>query len=192
MTNSLMWFRYDLRLIDNHAFFEASKSKYCLPIFILDKNFTKLSTTSSFHLSFLKDSLVELQKNLINHDSFLNYFEGETIEVFKFLLEKYSIKTVYSNKIFKNLFFTHFDKQVSNFFKSKHIKWIQTNQFGIQLGNRVRGKWASDWNNFITEPIKTSILKTNFIKLEDSQKIILLKQKPKNIQTGGEKIAMNL
>ena len=192
MTNSLMWFRYDLRLIDNDAFFEASKSEFCLPIFILDKNFLELSTTSSFHLSFLTDSLIELQKNLIKRDSFLNFFEGETIEVFKILLDKYSIKTVYSNKIFKNIFFTELDIQINNFFKSKNIKWIQTNQFGIQLENRIRGKWSSDWNNFISKPIKTSFLKTNFLKLENSKKIKLLKEKPKKIQTGGEKNAQNL
>ena len=34
---SVFWFRRDLRLHDNHGFFQAlDKSKYVLPIFIFD------------------------------------------------------------------------------------------------------------------------------------------------------------
>ena len=32
MKNSLMWFRYDLRIEDNEAFFEACSKKICLPV----------------------------------------------------------------------------------------------------------------------------------------------------------------
>ena len=64
MKNSLMWFRYDLRIKDNEAFFAASENELCLPIFILDEGFLKLNTTSDFHLSFLNDSLMNLNENL--------------------------------------------------------------------------------------------------------------------------------
>ena len=64
MKNSLMWFRYDLRIEDNEALFAALNNQVCLPIFILDEGFLKLKTTSEFHLSFLKDSLENLNYNL--------------------------------------------------------------------------------------------------------------------------------
>ena len=54
MKNSLMWFRYDLRVEDNQALFAALDNQVCLPIFILDEGFLKLQTTSEFYLSFLK------------------------------------------------------------------------------------------------------------------------------------------
>ena len=57
MKNSLMWFRYDLRVNDNDAFFEASQNQNCLPVFILDEGYLNLKTTSDFHLNFLNDSL---------------------------------------------------------------------------------------------------------------------------------------
>ena len=44
--------------------FSASENGLCLPIFILDEGFLKLNTTSDFHLSFLNDSLMNLNENL--------------------------------------------------------------------------------------------------------------------------------
>ena len=58
MSNSLMWFRYDLRIKDNEALFEALKNHKCLLVFILDKGYLELETTSDFHLNFLNDSLI--------------------------------------------------------------------------------------------------------------------------------------
>ena len=69
MNCSLMWFRYDLRLDDNEAFYMASKSKECIPVFILDTGFLNLNTTSDFHLNFLKESLNQLSLNLKNYNT---------------------------------------------------------------------------------------------------------------------------
>ena len=85
MKNSLMWFRYDLRITDNEAFFAASDNQICLPVFILDEDYLKLKTTSDFHLNFLKHSLLDLNKNLkINFNTKLNFFKGNTIEILNF------------------------------------------------------------------------------------------------------------
>ena len=47
MKNSLMWFRYDLRIKDNDALFEALNNKNCILVFILDNGYLKLETTGS-------------------------------------------------------------------------------------------------------------------------------------------------
>ena len=46
--NSLMWFRYDLRVDDNAALFEACENQICLPIFILDDGYLKLKLLVTF------------------------------------------------------------------------------------------------------------------------------------------------
>ena len=122
MTNSLMWFRYDLRINDNDAFFEASKHQACLPVFILDEEYLKLKTTSNFHLSFLNDSLTELNINLIKKfKTKLNFYEGNTIEILNYLINKFKINKVYSNKIFKGKYFNSLDKKVSSLLFEKSI-----------------------------------------------------------------------
>ena len=51
--NKIVWFRYDLRLIDNEAFLNATKNGNILPIFIFDKGYFKLevSSLSLIHIS---------------------------------------------------------------------------------------------------------------------------------------------
>ena len=120
MKNSLMWFRYDLRINDNDAFFEASQHQACLPVFILDEEYLKLKTTSIFHLSFLNDSLTDLHTNLIKKfNTKLNFYKGNTIGILNHLTDRYKIDKVNSNKIFKGKYFNNLDRKVGSLLVEK-------------------------------------------------------------------------
>ena len=62
--NKIVWFRYDLRLIDNEAFLNATKDGNILPIFIFDEGYFKLEVSSSFHLKFIIESIDELDSKV--------------------------------------------------------------------------------------------------------------------------------
>ena len=62
----ILWFRHDLRIEDNEAFNKACNDGEVLPIFIYDEDYWKLETSSSFHLNFTKESLEELNNELIS------------------------------------------------------------------------------------------------------------------------------
>ena len=184
-----MWFRYDLRVDDNAALFEACENQICLPIFILDDGYLKLKTTSDFHLNFIKDSLLDL--NLKFKEKFntkLNFYEGNTVEIIDSLINKYSIKSIYSNKIFKGDYFKNLDKRISLFLKEKGVEWKQKNQFGIQLHKRVRGKWSSDWHKFVNSQTSPKIL--NFKFNEDDSNELSIHYSQLNCQKGGESNAI--
>ena len=173
MKNSLMWFRYDLRIKDNEALFRASNNNFCLPIYILDEEYVKLETTSDFHLDFLNESLADLNNNLKKEfNTKLNFYKGQTIEILNHLINKHKIKKIYSNKIFKGDFFNKLDKKVISIITEKGIEWIQTNQFGIQLDKRVRGKWSFNWHKFVTNPTCKKIEEANFFS-DNSQDLII-------------------
>ena len=185
-----MWFRYDLRVEDNQALFSALDNQVCLPIFILDEDFLKLQTTSEFHLSFLKDSLENLNYNLKKKfNTKLNLYEGKTIEILNHLIGKFKINNIYSNRIFKGGYFTKLDKDVDSFLNQKGINWSQKNQFGIQLENRIRGKWSKDWHRFMTDPITSNIENNNFSK-DDSAELNFIPYSA-CVQKGGEDEAHN-
>ena len=189
MKNSLMWFRYDLRIEDNEAFFAASKNQSCLPIFILDEGFLRLNTTSDFHLSFLNDSLLELSKNLREKfNAGLYLYKGKTIEILNHLIRKHNIANVYSTRIFKGVYFNKLDEKINSLTTEKGVNWIQKNQFGIQLGKRIRGKWSSDWHKFITNKIITNIETETF--LEDDAAISRFNLPGSSYQRGGESNAL--
>ena len=194
--NKIAWFRNDLRIFNNDAFNEATKSGNILPIFIFDKEYYKLPTSSSFHLDFLKSSLEELTKTLIEkYNSKLNIYYGNTLEILGHLIDKFKINEIYSNIIFKNIYVTNLDKEVSFLLKEKNVDWRISNQFGVQLNHRIRNKWSYNWNKFInSEPISPNI-NCEFIKddhVHDLTKIETNNIEDGDIQAGGRKNAIEL
>ena len=194
--NKIAWFRNDLRIFNNDAFNEATKSGNILPIFIFDKEYYKLPTSSSFHLDFLKSSLEELTKTLIEkYNSKLNIYYGNTLEILGHLIDKFKINEIYSNIIFKNIYVTNLDKEVSFLLKEKNVNWRISNQFGVQLNHRIRNKWSYNWNKFInSEPISPKI-NCEFIKddhVQDLTKIETNNIGDGDIQAGGRKNAIEL
>ena len=192
MINSIMWFRFDLRIYDNEALFLASKCENCLPMFVLDSNYLKQDTTSSFHLKFIEDSLIDLSINLKKINAKLNYFEGDTLEILKNLINKYKITKLFSHKVFKNNFFRKLDNDIFEYTKSNKIEWHQFNQFGIQIENRQRRKWSLNWNKFSNSPLCDLPYKTSYINTHSIFEKINNVESNQFIQPGGEKNAFKL
>ena len=186
-----MWFRNDLRIIDNEALFLASQYDKCFPLFIYDKKYFRSGIFSEFHSSFLFNSLNSLKKKLFDLDATLNFYDGSTVKILREIVRRHNIKKVFSNRIFKTRCLKKIDEEVNDMLKENNVEWIQTNQFGIQLKKRVRGKWSSDWKRFmekdlIPEPMKTSFIKTaNILNLGSNYN-------KKTIQKGGEDEAHSL
>ena len=194
--NKIVWFRYDLRLEDNQAFIEATKNGNVLPIFIFDKNYYKLDTSSSFHLKFCEDSLKELNHSLKNlYNSKINIYYGDTTEILKNISKKFNISEIYSHHVFKNNYLSKIDGKISNFFKECNIQWYLFNQFGIQLGKRDRYRWSYNWNKFINQPVLEKRVNCNFIIDPDHNKNCAISTNfidDKLIQEGGRKNALKL
>ena len=194
--NKIVWFRYDLRLEDNQAFIEATKNGNVLPIFIFDKNYYKLDTSSSFHLKFCEDSLKELNHSLKNlYNSKINIYYGDTTEILKNISKKFNISEIYSHYVFKNNYLSKIDGKISNFFKECNIQWYLFNQFGIQLGKRDRYRWSYNWNKFINQPVLEKRVNCNFIIDPDHNKNCAISTNfidDKLIQEGGRKNALKL
>jgi len=194
--NKILWFRNDLRVFNNNAFDEATKFGNILPIFIFDKEYHKLSTSSSFHLDFLKSSLEELTKTLNKkYNSKINIYYGDTLEILSHLTNKFKINEVHSNIIFKNMYVTNLDKKVSFLFKEKKINWRIYNQFGVQLNHRIRNKWSCNWNKFINSESTSPNINCRFIKddhVEDLTKIETNNIENGDIQVGGRQNAIQL
>ena len=194
--NKIAWFRNDLRIFNNDAFNEATKSGNILPIFIFDKEYYKLPTSSSFHVDFLKSSLEELTKTLIEkYNSKLNIYYGNTLEILSHLIDKFKINEIYSNIIFKNIYVTNLDKEVSFLFKEKNVNWRISNQFGVQLNHRIRNKWSYNWNKFINSEHTSPDINCGFIKddhVENLAKIETNNIENGNIQAGGRQKAIEL
>ncbi len=106
MNNKLQifWFRRDLRLQDNHAFFEALKSGEAVQaIFIFDKTILeKLDDKQDARVNFIHQQIIRLNNELSQYGASLWVFYGNPVNVFEQELAtrlplNTKIGTVYAN-----------------------------------------------------------------------------------------------
>lgn len=101
MKKSLFIFRQDLRVYDNRWFIKAiEESDEILPIFILDKNIiSDFWWTQDKKFWFLREALEKLSEDIEKlSQQKLRIFYDFPEKIVPFLVEKYSIDTVYVNK----------------------------------------------------------------------------------------------
>lgn len=93
----IAWFRNDLRLRYNNVltYFGDPEAKF-VPLFILDPKIAESFDVSDFRLNFLYESLIDLDKNLKEHNSSLVILQGNPSEVFRLLSEQEEL-AVYSS-----------------------------------------------------------------------------------------------
>ena len=102
--SGLVWFRNDLRTIDNHSLYNACKeNEQVIGVYCLDpRNFesTKygFKKTEKFRTQFLLETLNELQKNLEEKNIRLLVYYGYPEKILPEILAKYQINTIYTQK----------------------------------------------------------------------------------------------
>lgn len=100
---NIFWFRRDLRIFDNAGLYHALKSKNpVIPIFIFDTNILdKLEDKDDARVSFIHQSLLELDKEVKVYRSSLQVYHGDPKKVWKEIISQYDIGTVYCNYDFE-------------------------------------------------------------------------------------------
>ena len=99
-TVNIFWFRRDLRLDDNVGFYNALKSEHpVLPIFIFDEEILKKLPKDDARITFIYETLQKMRTKLEDkNNSSIAMFHGEPATIYKNLLEKYNIDTVFTNR----------------------------------------------------------------------------------------------
>ena len=99
-TVNVFWFRRDLRLDDNVGFYNALKSEHpVLPIFIFDEEILKKLPKDDARITFIYETLQKMRSKLEDkNNSSIAVFHGEPATIYKNLLEKYNIDTVFTNR----------------------------------------------------------------------------------------------
>lgn len=98
MIFTIFWFRRDLRLNDNKAFYKALKgTENVLPIFIFDEDILDPLPRNDHRLEFIYHTLSGMEKTLKKSGSGLLVKKGKPFEIFKELIQQFDIEAVYSN-----------------------------------------------------------------------------------------------
>ena len=176
---SVFWFRRDLRLDDNRGLFEALNSPFpVLPIFIFDSEITDELDKDDARITFIYDSLNKMSIQLGERSSSIYCTKGDPISVWRELLNKYNVKSVYANEDYEPYAIKR-DQEVAQLL---HQKDIQFNLFKDQVifakGEVLKGDktpytvftpYKNKWLElFATESLQdyTSHSNSNFLKGE--------------------------
>jgi deoxyribodipyrimidine photo-lyase len=96
---SIFWFRRDLRLEDNQGLFQALKSDNpVIPVFIFDKDIFNTLPIDDHRVSFIFETVQNIRNILQEkYGSSIDFRHGSPVEIFKKLLNDYTIGSVYIN-----------------------------------------------------------------------------------------------
>ena len=118
---SIFWFRRDLRIDDNPGLYEAlANSKNVIPIFIFDTNIIDNLPSDDNRIKFIWHSLSLLNERLKEVGSTLNIFKGNPLEVFKKIILKYRLTSVYVNRDYEKYSIKR-DKEINTFLNENKI-----------------------------------------------------------------------
>ena len=92
------WFRQDLRLSDNPAFYDAAKKNSILPVYILDDKNSKEFSMGEASRFWLHHSLDSLNKSL---DQNLSIYYGEPLETILEIISRLNIEAIYWNRCYE-------------------------------------------------------------------------------------------
>lgn len=122
---NIFWFRRDLRLEDNTALYHALKTREnVLPIFICNPDIIeRLEFSPAERFNFIYENLKEIKGKLEKFGSSLAVLYGRPIDVFKDLLTKYHICSVYTNRDYEP-YSTYLDLYVGRFLSINKIEFL--------------------------------------------------------------------
>ncbi|WMX13057.1 deoxyribodipyrimidine photo-lyase [Aureispira sp. CCB-E] len=121
MKVSIFWFRRDLRLEDNLGLLAALEDEYpVLPLFIFDNNILKELPRDDARLTFIYDSLKDMDDRLKEQGASLLCRKGKPVDVWKDLLQEFDITVAYTNKDYEPYARIR-DKEVSDLLEKEGI-----------------------------------------------------------------------
>ena len=121
----IFWHRRDLRLQDNAGLLHALQSgKPVLPLFIFDTEILgKLEDKDDARVSFIHQYLNEIHQTLIKQGASMLVKIGKPLEVWKEILQEYSIASVYTNRDYEP-YAKERDRAVEGLLKEKGIPFF--------------------------------------------------------------------
>jgi deoxyribodipyrimidine photo-lyase len=121
---ALLWFREDLRLIDNPAFLAASDNhEVIIPLYILDKDTSTLGQAQQW---WLHQSLKALDDSLQHYGLNLLLRQGKPLEIINELINQLAIDTIYWNRCYTPLAIAR-DKEIKSTMIQKGVEVKSTN-----------------------------------------------------------------
>ena len=196
---NIVWFKRDLRFIDNEALFNAHHSALpLLLVYFFEPSVMNYDDSDTRHWRFVYESLQDLQKKLDVIDAKIYIFQSEIQPIFSALLENYDIKTVFSHQEIGNKVTFDRDIAMQEFFQKNNIEWKEFQMHGVIRKLKSRQDWDKRWENVMranpkiikeTDLNLVSLNNDFYAQIKGENLAIEITTPNKNFQQGGENLA---
>ncbi|AEE19343.1 deoxyribodipyrimidine photo-lyase [Dokdonia sp. Hel_I_63] len=203
---NIVWFKRDLRLHDHLPLYNAlQEGQPLLLLYILEPSLEVDPHYSDRHFNFIKESLLNLQKELKAFNTKILIIHDEVVSAFKELIKHYKIHTVFSHQ--ETGLRVTYDRDLALEAYANNLKiaspenkfgWVEFANNGVQRKLRNRVGWSEDWEWFMKQPqIPFQPKKNQLLSIEDInalednfKKVSLQTSASSPFQKGGTTMAM--
>lgn len=147
-----MWFKRDLRLHDNYALARALQSGLpVIPLYVFDKDVLKGEDVDVRHTRFIYESLTDINNQLSLFQKRVHFCYGKSIDVFKWIMAKYTVAAVYSHQETGNAITFTRDREMAKLFHGEQLSWIEEKQLPIKRRLKNRAGWVAEFDRFMAD-----------------------------------------
>ncbi len=195
---TVVWLKRDLRLHDNEAIYNAiDKGHRVLIIYVIENLLVNDKHYSKRHWDFIKQSILDINSDLLACNTKVLCVEGEIFAVFNQLLSHYNVTNVFSHQETGLLVTFNRDKEFIRYCRNNSIEWSENINNGVLRGLLDREDWFDKWENYMYQSqIPFEADSTNFLSTKEIDAISkyfhvadLTTEKSVNFQHGGRKMA---
>jgi deoxyribodipyrimidine photo-lyase len=151
---NVVWFKRDLRLQDNEAIYNAMfGNKRVLFLYVFEHSLLEDPHYHNRHWNFIKQSLVDINKELKKYNSKVLCVTTEVVNAFNQLQDNFKIDTVFSHQETGLLITYNRDKDFARYCRNNSIKWKENNNNGVLRGLLNREDWFEQWEKFMNQVV---------------------------------------
>jgi deoxyribodipyrimidine photo-lyase len=193
---NIVWLKRDIRTQDHLPLYMANNHKNSyITIYIYDADLIKRKDTSTRHLQFIYQSLLGFKKQTKEKNINTHIFKGNTIDVFKNLIEQFEVQNIYSYQETGVKQSYDIDQKLVTLFNSYSIVWKESQRDGIIRGKGIKELWNKKWLSTMESPLirnkyknQKKIIVENEFNLDPDFLSVLINY-PDNLQPAGENYA---
>ena len=150
MSIQVVWFKRDLRVVDNEAFFKAVHQGATIPLYVFEPDLWRQPDMSGRHFEFLVECLQDLDRELRSLGQPLVIRTGDVCEILERIHDQYTIDALWSHQETWNGWTYKRDLKVKAWCRRQGIRWEEPRQHGVRRGAHSRKGWASHWEELMT------------------------------------------
>ena len=181
---SIVWLKRDLRLQDHYALNAALEAQWpVLLLYVFEPILLEEPHCSNRHWDFIKQSIVDLNRQLLSYKTAVVSFKGNFLEILEGLQENVEIKGLYSHQETGLRVTYERDTQVAWYCKKKGFPWKEYQQHGVFRGMQHRKQWLSRWEQLMNLPLLALEAKANDFFSHSQIKTLRSTSKSVSLQT---------